>query len=283
MAFSKFLLDNKAKCLELVDILGKDYKYVSILGSDVKGVSIVANKNTSSISENSFDKQLGFVVKMSSGRAFYEYSFDSFSDDVPSLVKRIKEALKVDPSLLEKEVYTKDVSEEKITKDFVRESDLDNYSNEELLNFTKDLVNTSLSKDAHLVNVTCSIQTFDVSKMFISKNKALTQNYTWVYSSLMGFYLGDNTKMALTRVSENSNLLKDVLKGLPTKIDEMVIKGKHLSNATSIVPGVYDVITHPTISGLIAHEAFGHGVEMDQFVKDRALAKKWLVNMSLLL
>ena len=73
---------------------------------------------------------------MSSGRAFYEYSFDSFSEDVPSLVKHIKEALKVDPSLLEKEVYTKEVNEEKIVKDFVRESDLDNYSNEELLNFT---------------------------------------------------------------------------------------------------------------------------------------------------
>lgn len=33
------------------------------------------------------------------------------------------------------------------------------------------------------------------------------------------------------------------------------------------------MITDSSITGLIAHEAFGHGVEMDQFVKDRALAK----------
>ncbi len=274
MGFSKFLLDNKSKCLELVELLGKDYKYVSVLGSDVKGVTIVANKNTSSIGENSFDKQLGFVVKMSSGRAFYEYSFDSFSEDVPSLVKRIKESLKVDASLLNKEVFTKDVEEEKIVKDFIRESDFSNYSNEELLNFTKELVNKTLKKDTHLVNVNCSIQTFDVSKMFISKNKVLTQNYTWVYSSLIGFYLGDNSKMAVSRVGANSHLLKDAINELPTKIDELVSTSQHLSNAKSIVPGVYDVITHPTITGLIAHEAFGHGVEMDQFVKDRALAKK---------
>ena len=39
---------------------------------------------------------------------------------------------------------------------------------------------------------------------------------------------------------------------------------------------MYDVITDSSISGLIAHEAFGHGVEMDQFVKDRALAKKYV-------
>ena len=35
-------------------------------------------------------------------------------------------------------------------------------------------------------------------------------------------------------------------------------------------------ITAPSITGLIAHEAFGHGVEMDQFVKDRALAQSYV-------
>ena len=45
---------------------------------------------------------------------------------------------------------------------------------------------------------------------------------------------------------------------------------------TPIEPGTYDVITDSSISGLIAHEAFGHGVEMDQFLKDRALAKHFV-------
>lgn len=39
---------------------------------------------------------------------------------------------------------------------------------------------------------------------------------------------------------------------------------------------MYDVITAPEITGLIAHEAFGHGVEMDMFVKERALAKEYV-------
>ena len=39
---------------------------------------------------------------------------------------------------------------------------------------------------------------------------------------------------------------------------------------------MYDIITDPSISGLIAHEAFGHGVEMDQFVKDRAKGKYYV-------
>ena len=57
------------------------------------------------------------------------------------------------------------------------------------------------------------------------------------------------------------------------RLEKLNDLARHLTRATPIEPGVYDVITDSSISGLIAHEAFGHGVEMDQFVKDRALAK----------
>lgn len=45
-----------------------------------------------------------------------------------------------------------------------------------------------------------------------------------------------------------------------------------LLEAERIEPGVYDVVTDPTVSGVIAHECFGHGVEMDLFPKGRARA-----------
>ena len=40
--------------------------------------------------------------------------------------------------------------------------------------------------------------------------------------------------------------------------------------------GDYDVVTDPLTSGTIAHEAFGHGVETDMFVKGRARAAGYL-------
>ena len=43
--------------------------------------------------------------------------------------------------------------------------------------------------------------------------------------------------------------------------------------AEPIQPGEYECICTPQVTGMIVHEAFGHGVEMDMFVKDRALAK----------
>lgn len=49
-----------------------------------------------------------------------------------------------------------------------------------------------------------------------------------------------------------------------------------LLGATPIEPGEYDVVTAPSVSGLIAHESFGHGVELDMFLKGRARAAHYV-------
>ncbi|HEX6797948.1 MAG TPA: TldD/PmbA family protein [Ktedonobacterales bacterium] len=49
-----------------------------------------------------------------------------------------------------------------------------------------------------------------------------------------------------------------------------------LLEAGKIEPGEYDVVTDPSISGVIAHESFGHGVELDLFPKGRARAAQYL-------
>ena len=52
--------------------------------------------------------------------------------------------------------------------------------------------------------------------------------------------------------------------------------GEELLDAGRIEPGEYEIITSPEVTGLIAHEAFGHGVEMDMFVKNRALGAEYI-------
>jgi TldD protein len=49
-----------------------------------------------------------------------------------------------------------------------------------------------------------------------------------------------------------------------------------LLTAGSIMPGEYDVVTDNSVSGVIAHECFGHGVELDLFPKGRARAATYL-------
>jgi TldD protein len=58
--------------------------------------------------------------------------------------------------------------------------------------------------------------------------------------------------------------------------DQLVEGAVRLLDAVPVEPGVYKVVTHPEVSGVLAHEAFGHGVEMDLFLSGRARAERYL-------
>jgi TldD protein len=66
---------------------------------------------------------------------------------------------------------------------------------------------------------------------------------------------------------------------MESRLKDIVDEAVMLLDSEKIKPGVYDVICSPEVSGLIAHEAFGHGVELDMFVKDRAKAKEYMGKM----
>lgn len=57
-----------------------------------------------------------------------------------------------------------------------------------------------------------------------------------------------------------------------TSVAEMAVK---LLKAESITPGLYDCVVAPSIAGVLAHEAFGHGVELDMMVKTRARSAQY--------
>jgi TldD protein len=56
-------------------------------------------------------------------------------------------------------------------------------------------------------------------------------------------------------------------------VAEMALR---LLEAGKIQPGEYDVVTDPSVSGVLAHESFGHGVELDLFPKGRARSAQYL-------
>ena len=174
-----------------------------------------------------------------------------------------------------KMIDTADILDEHMEKSFVRESDFDKYSVNDLMDYTDELKNEVMARSENVANVSVSIGTLDVSKIFITEHKMLDQGYTWVNGNIRMIWK-ENDRLTPVRTGTWDKDISVVLKNLPLKLDALINKAHHLAYAKPIEPGVYDVITDPSITGLIAHEAFGHGVEMDQFVKDRALAKKYV-------
>ena len=271
MAFSKYLDSKRVSCKALVTELKKYFAYVSVLGVDIKTSCIRVDRNTSNIGPGQ-DTECGFVVKMHNGTVFCEYSLDDIGGDIPALAAKIAASVSYDSS---NTIGDSILPDEPLVRDFVREHDLADYTDEQLLDFCKELCSSLLGKSEYLLNGMVSLRLMEVSKLFVSANRELSQNYSWVNGMLVAIYK-ENGKVVQTIESANYHRIADVLAELPTKQEKLLHVAHCLTLAKPIQPGVYDVITDPSITGLIAHEAFGHGVEMDQFVKDRALAKEYV-------
>lgn len=274
MGFSEFLNARRTAAKELVMALKKHFDYVSVLGADVKAKSIQVKRNTSNISAGR-DTECGFVVKMSNGSVFFEYSLDDIAGDIQALAEKIAAAFSLNAALQGNTIGTANLSDEPLVHSFARPHDLADYSEQQLLDFCKEQCTALLGKSEYLLNALVALNTTEVSKLFVSENRELDQNYSWVNGILVAVYK-ENDKVVQVHESANYHLIGKVLEELPTLSDGLLRKAHMLTLAKPITPGVYDVITDPSITGLIAHEAFGHGVEMDQFVKDRALAKKYV-------
>ncbi len=274
MAFSEFLNSRRDDAKALVAELKQHYSYVSVLGVDLKARTVRVDRNTSTIG-NGMNTECGFVVKMSNGSVFFEYSLDDIAGDTKALASKIASAFELNAALKNSTIGEVHLSDEPLVQSFCRPSDLAEYSDEQLLSFCKEQCAALVSKSEYILNAMVMLGTQDVSKLFVSANRELDQNYTWVNGSAVAIYR-ENGKVVQAHDSANYHMMSKVLEELPTLYDKLLHKAHMLTTAKSITPGVYDCITDPSITGLIAHEAFGHGVEMDQFVKDRALAKEYV-------
>ena len=274
MAFSEFLTSRRAQAKALVAALRKDYSYVSVLGVDVRAKTVLADRNRTQISAGR-DTECGFVVKIANKDMFFEYSLDDIAGEVNTVAEKIRTAFRVEEALQKLTVGNIRLSDEPLVQSFRREHDLAEWSEAQLLTFVKEQCAKMLEKSENLLNAIVGVSTLEVSKLFVSENRELDQNYAWVNGVMHAVYR-ENDKVV--QVSEGSAFaqIRPVVDELPTLMDKLLHKAHMLTMAKPIEPGVYDVITAPSITGLIAHEAFGHGVEMDQFVKDRALAKEYV-------
>ena len=274
MAFSEFLHSRRSDAKALVAELKKTYDYASVLGVDVKARSISANNRLTNIASG-MDTECGFVVKVAGDGVFYEYSLDDIHGDLAALVAEIHKSFRFSKALKASPIGVRDLSDEPLRQSFCRESDLDRYSEQEILDFCKNLRDTVNGKSENLLNTSVGIYTMETSKLFVSLNRELDQNYAWV-NAHVGVVYQEGDKTVTHRAGENEATLAAVLEKLPHVVDKLLSEAHMLTTAKPMIPGEYDIVTDTEMTGLIAHEAFGHGVEMDMFVKDRALAKEYV-------
>lgn len=274
---SSFLQDHKLKLKELVSLLSKEFKYISILGCDSSGTRYQMMKTGSSINESSWAER-GFVCRIYNGRGYSEYSFSQLKDiekTAAAIRQSAEEAVILSKSLNQVEYPL--IEEEKWSESFsgtVQKSPVQTGS-ETIINQLKARMDEGLKMADFLIDLRVIYEYVHISKIFISSNKDLEQSYIWSQGYM--FPIGKNEKgIKYTHKSfsgmKGTELLDEMQDALKDTIDEV----EDLLNSERLVPGEYDIICNPAMSGLIAHEAFGHGVEMDMFVKERAMAADYM-------
>ena len=226
---SKFLESRRSNAKKLVHELRNNFKYVSILGSDCTGKNYSVLKNTTDISE-SWSTESGFVIKMTNGNAFYEYSLDDISSDTKKLAQKIISSLNISDELHKKEITSIEVEDEKMVKSFVRENDLHNYDDKYIIDRLSKYKDELLSLSDNLLNGGAALITLEVNKLFITENKELDQHYTWINAHLIAIF-GENDNVINQREMTYSKDLKeglDIVEGKSAKLIDMC---KHLVNS----------------------------------------------------
>ncbi|MBR3839800.1 MAG: TldD/PmbA family protein [Erysipelotrichales bacterium] len=275
--YSKFLSDNEAEIRKIVDELSKSFEHVTVLGKDVRGKSISAGRTASAVSDY-FLGGKGFVVRAYKDGGYVEYSFNQIEDNMATTIKDAFNSLKTLCKDNDYEQYVTTCAEdfegeEECFKEVGR--NLSTLDLKECVETLKSYSDEALAMDEHIIEARFSTTIVEVSAFFMSEKGIMRQAYGFSEGSVavMANKDGEN-KMDHYGVSGLKGV--EILDELHALTKTVVDSTLELFGTERIEPGVYDVITRPDVTGLIAHEAFGHGVEMDMFVKNRALAKDYI-------
>ena len=272
---SEYLRQVKPQLKTLITLLQPKADYVSILATDVSGQRYAVSQRQSQINDYVFGER-GFVVRLYRQQGYQEFSFDAI-DDVKAVAAEIIAALDRQQEMLDElkvaKLPTPLIQQEPAAGEFAAEVPASMYDIDaaDVISRLRKLSDAGAAKE-NVVECQAAYTICYINKMFLSDNKDLTQAYAYSTSQYVMLGLKDGqTHMNYTSASGwyGPEILDTFMAKVETVYQDLMV----LFDAANLIPGVYDVICPPEASGLIAHEAFGHGVEMDMFVKDRAIAK----------
>ena len=278
-SFSTYLSQSKPLLQKLIQMLSAKYTYVSILACDSVGKFIEVSEKEQKIIDHPLQER-GFVVRVYNGKYYSEYSFNHLeAGNIKDIFNQIVEQLDVKDAI-DKSIYLKEtnyplIQEQAMKESFSKLNKDKKYTLQELIHFCKKMVDHTFEESEYVIHSSCRIEYLTISKMFLSSKKELEQVYFWANGRL-SVILNRNDITKTNFESASDVTITGVLKELDKKAHGLIKDGRALLDSEKPSAGEYDIITTPDITGIIAHEAFGHGVEMDMFVKNRAKAQQYL-------
>ncbi len=283
-------LDNIRPALKsLVAALREDYPYASVLAVEDAWRRWSVSRQGVSIDASGFGGGTGFVVRVFDGVGCAEYSFNQFSEErIPKIKALISERLAAQNKALGDidppggggggdidPLPTPLPADEPaaLSKRCDYKLDPRELGDEAIIQKLSSIREKALKLDERIMESQLGMAHRAYRKVFISGNRDLDQTYMWTTCSLaMMVSRGQELKYSYQGFSNLGGA--EVLDQVESGLEAVARTALDLLDSQPIPPGEYDCVCDPDTTGMIVHEAFGHGVEMDMFVKDRALGRE---------
>lgn len=129
--------------------------------------------------------------------------------------------------------------------------------------------------DPRIVNARVTYGEYTEYSVFANRAADLAQHVQRVRLGVTAMVAGDDGVRYAWKIKTGTGGW-ELLDFSDDELRRVVDTAVELLTAERIEPGEYTVIASPLVTGTIVHESFGHGVETDMFLKERARAAQFV-------
>lgn len=278
---SAFLAAVRPGLRAVAERLGPRYDRFTLLGADSAGTNFEAMPAERRATESMWSER-GFVARAVRGGAVAEKSFDAFSASSPAEARAFAYGLGRDlDALLEApapggRLAMAPGAEPAPSSRIAADGDDPLALEPEVVLDRLEAIRARAAGLPRIAMARTRAEWVRVAKLFVSPEAEAEQAWLWgqAYVIVAARHEG-KTRQTFGAVSglKGLALLDELEDGVP---ERTAATAAELLEAVPLEGGEYEVVLTPDMAGMLAHEAFGHGVETDMIAKGRALAGAYM-------
>jgi len=255
---------------EIVELgLRQQAPYFSVLLSSRHGLTIVVDNREEQVTER--PPTAGTVLSAFDGATNFERAIGGFNRE------EIKTAARDFINGISFQKYIPPAEPER-RGDFATPVQIDplELSTQDKLDRCREVQKRAKGRDPRIVNVRVIYQELNEHAVFANSTADLAQRVQRVGMFIIVIVSSPDGDVRYDLLVKSGSAGWEVLNWNDEEIQSVVDGALALLSAERIEPGEYRIITAPGVSGTICHESFGHGVETDMFLKERARAAHFI-------
>jgi len=244
--------------------------YAAVLLSSREGISIEVEQQEEKISQ--LPLSAGVVLTCLANGVLTERSLPGFeAGRLEQAVRAMYQELGVAPK------RTPGPDEPVAARDFATagKAPARQLSLEDKLERCRDIQRRLTRIDPRVVNARVAYAEQSETSVFRSRSQDLAQEVVRLRISVLAI-LSQDGQVRYDWLGKGGTGGWELLDYTDEELNSVVEGAARMFSAERIEPAEYTVVTGPGVSGVLAHESFGHGVETDLFPKERARAFDYL-------